>query len=730
MSTENKPAQSAAPRFTLKSPVRFHIPARMAPPPAPAPEVVEFDSEQDPAKKAELIGRAVQVAVNRLAAGEGLERAMTAIAGIRSSKSEASRVAVLGALASAAMERFIQPTAGTVAGEVNLHVVGAIAKMALYEHPRSSATSVARVAPIDDVLRKLVSCGELGVATRHIGGGWHHAAPQNWSGTIWGGVNDLLELAESGRNMLESDILERIARSGLLKACVRSLHSRTLTGLEDAYVHAAEGATHKAIVFGYRYLRALDAAAADMVGGMPVEGVKLKHQVAPVSAQERAALGAEYEQLVDDALRALPGLASRMYADSRGFGPALTKERFELARKGLKAADAPKGPTVMTDEQLRTIANLEWLSDAEFKDEVQNARRPRRIWDCEAGSDERFFILVEALLNAPAVNMHTGRNIEFHDKYAFGVTKLKDWPARAGNTELAWKLFERGVSFMTGRELCSSDDFVKRVLAYRLLAAQQPPALGEKMMETLFIRTLQNALAGDPGETPQTRAAKVRMTVLAGLDMLYSGQDDGHATASKTAHVSTGFLLRALDGQQLGGVFEDGVRAHGQLPADVTLVVDASSMAPGGEPAMVAYDAEGRVLRWAVRSAEYLRHDRSAREVLDDLIEQSAETPSEKEQFRQVWRALITCGFINLGTLRKRDLVAVNVGEAIRRHPERLAEISDLESFTRLARQLEVPVELPPEAQEQLRRRELAEASPVSASEDKPARAPARRARP
>jgi hypothetical protein len=62
--------------------------------------------------------------------------------------------------------------------------------------------------------------------------------------------------------------------------------------------------------------------------------------------------------------------------------------------------------------------------------------------------------------------------------------------------------------------------------------------------------------------------------------------------------------------------------------------------------------------------------------------------------------ALVENGTIDLISLPKKELTVDIVGPAVKRDPQRLAELTKLEDFTRMARLLGVPVQLPVAVQE------------------------------
>ncbi len=62
--------------------------------------------------------------------------------------------------------------------------------------------------------------------------------------------------------------------------------------------------------------------------------------------------------------------------------------------------------------------------------------------------------------------------------------------------------------------------------------------------------------------------------------------------------------------------------------------------------------------------------------------------------------ALVENGTIDLSSLPKKELTVDIVGPAVKRDPQRLAELTKLEDFTRMARLLGVPVQLPVAVQE------------------------------
>ncbi|MFK4705889.1 hypothetical protein ABIC83_002728 [Roseateles asaccharophilus] len=72
-----------------------------------------------------------------------------------------------------------------------------------------------------------------------------------------------------------------------------------------------------------------------------------------------------------------------------------------------------------------------------------------------------------------------------------------------------------------------------------------------------------------------------------------------------------------------------------------------------------------------------------------------ASNPASLEAVRAVRVALIEAGAIHLSYLQKKDLTVKLVGPALRKEPGRLAEITDLAIFERLARIMNIPVRIP-----------------------------------
>jgi hypothetical protein len=65
--------------------------------------------------------------------------------------------------------------------------------------------------------------------------------------------------------------------------------------------------------------------------------------------------------------------------------------------------------------------------------------------------------------------------------------------------------------------------------------------------------------------------------------------------------------------------------------------------------------------------------------------------------------AVLASGLVGLEGIRASDLREAIIGEALKRRPERLAEITDLDTFLDVARRLRIPVELPDTVKESIR---------------------------
>ncbi|MEJ6002591.1 hypothetical protein [Paucibacter soli] len=83
---------------------------------------------------------------------------------------------------------------------------------------------------------------------------------------------------------------------------------------------------------------------------------------------------------------------------------------------------------------------------------------------------------------------------------------------------------------------------------------------------------------------------------------------------------------------------------------------------------------------------------------VDFRVAERKATMDSRSAVRAVRFAFVEAGVIELSRLPKKDLTMANLGPILLRSPKRLAEVTDLESFKRLARQARIPVRIPSEA--------------------------------